>query len=304
MSTIETTSVVHRIVEAINRGDDARVDELFAGHYVDHDPARPGAEPGPAGVRQAWAILRRAFPDLQVAVHDTVAEGALVAVRGEMTGTHQGDLMGLPATGRQARISVIDFSRIVAGRVTERWAQSDALGLLRQLGAISGPARPTAEAAPGPRASRSAPNRNGHAASVANKAFAVQFAQVVLNDHDLERAGDFLADDFVGYLAGAPGPVVGVDAWREMFGGFLAAVPDYQEDVHEVIAEGDLVALRSTFGGTHAGHLFGMPATGRRFTAGGMAFLRVRDGRIVEQWTEADLVGVLGQLEMELIGGP
>jgi predicted ester cyclase len=296
VSTTENTAIVYRIVEAFNQGDDDAVDELFASRYFDHDPARVDGPLGPAGVKQSWAGLRAAFPDLRATIHDTVAECATVAVRGEITGTHLGDFMGMAPTGGSVRLSLIDFNRIVGGQVVERWAHADGVGLLRQLQGDEPPDQPH----PAASVPRSQPaghhGGNGHAQCRASKALALRFSQIVLNGHQLGRAGDFLAPGFVGHLAGVPGPVVGIDAWRDMFGGIVAAVPDYNETVYEVVAEGDLVAARITFGGTHAGELFGVPATGRMFAAEGMAFLRICDGWIIEQWTEADLLGVLGQL--------
>jgi predicted ester cyclase len=299
VSTIENTAIVHRIVEAFNRLDDDAVDRLFASRYVDHDPARADAPLGPAGVKQSWAALRVAIPDLRATIHDTVAECATVAVRGEITGTHLGELMELEPTGRSVRLSLIDFNRIVGGQVVERWAQADGVGLLRQLQGDEPPrdADHAAAATPRPRpVDQVGHGGNGHARCRANKALVLRFSQIVLNGHRLDRARDFLAPGFVGHLAGEPGPVAGDDAWCQMFGDLLAAVPDYSETVYEVVAEGDLVAARLTFGGTQAGELLGVPATGRMFAAGGMAFFRISDGWIVEQWTEADLVGVLGQL--------
>lgn len=134
----------------------------------------------------------------------------------------------------------------------------------------------------------------------ANKAFARQFAEVVLSGHDLDAADDFLAPDVVGHLAGVPGVVRGIEAYREMFGAFLVAFPDYSETIHDVVAEGELVASRVTFGGTHRGEMFGVPATGKSVAAQGMAFLRFADNRIVELWTQADLLGLLAQLGVPL----
>jgi predicted ester cyclase len=297
-AAIENTAIVHRIVEAFNQRDDDSIDGLFASRYVDHDPARADAPLGPAGVKQSWVALRAAIPDLQATIHDTVAECATVAVRGEIGGTHLGELMGLAPTGRPVRLSLIDFNRVVGGQVVERWAQADGIGLLRQLQEDEPAPDPAHAAVDGPRP-RPRPedhDGNGHARCRANKALALRFSQIVLNGHRLDRARDFLAPGFVGHLAGAPEPVTGIEAWCQTFGELLAAVPDYGETVYEVVAEGDLVAVRVTFGGTQAGELFNIPATGRVFAAGGMAFFRISDGWIVEQWTEADLVGVLGQL--------
>ena len=293
MPVEDPAAVVQRIVGAVNTNDVPAVDELFAPDYLDHDPGRGELPRGPEGIKQAWAMMRAAFPDLRVTVFDTVAEGDLVAVRGEISGTHRGELMGLAPTGNTVAVSVMDFNRIAGGRVQERWGQLDLLGLLQQLGAVPA-APPSTDDGP----TVHAPRSQDPAASSpeANKALARRYVEVVLRGHDLDAADDFLAPDFVGHIAGVPGTVRGVEAYREMFGAFLAAFPDYDETIHDVVAEGDLLASRVTFGGTHRGEMFGIPATGAAVAAQGMAFLRFAHGRIVELWTQADLAGLLAQL--------
>jgi predicted ester cyclase len=137
MSVEENTALIHRIVEAVNRGELDVVDELFAADYVDH--SRPGLPPGPAGAKAFFALARAAFPDLSVTIAETIAEGDRVAVRGALRGTHRGDFMGIPPTGTRVTVSLIDINRIAGGKLVERWANQDDLGLLRQLGVLPAP---------------------------------------------------------------------------------------------------------------------------------------------------------------------
>jgi predicted SnoaL-like aldol condensation-catalyzing enzyme len=178
------------------------VDGLFGPHYVDHDPGRGDLRPGPEGVKQAWGMLLGAFPDLRATILDTVEDGDVLAVRGEISGTHRGPLMGLATTGNRVSVSLIDFNRVADGRLVERWGQMDTLGLLQQLGAVPSPPagndRSQAVTVPSHERSRSTPDGN------ANKALARRYAEVVLNGHDLDAAEGFLAPDFVGHLAGCP----------------------------------------------------------------------------------------------------
>jgi predicted ester cyclase len=118
----------------------------------------------------------------------------------------------------------------------------------------------------------------------------------LLNGHRLERAGDVLAPDFVGYFPGTPAPVRGVNGWRQNLGGFLAAFPDYAETLEDLIVEDGAAAARITFGGTHRGGLLGIPPTGKRVEVGGMAILHVRAGKLAAQWAAADMLGLLQQL--------
>jgi predicted ester cyclase len=85
--------------------------------------------------------LREAFPDITFTVEDMIAEGDLVATRWTATGTNDGEFMGMEPTGRQATIGGMTIQRFKDGRIVEGWTQQDALGLLRQIGAVPEPAR-------------------------------------------------------------------------------------------------------------------------------------------------------------------
>jgi steroid delta-isomerase-like uncharacterized protein len=139
VSAEENKAIIQSVEEALNRGDWDAVDRLFAASYVDHDPSRAGLPPGPEGVKQAWSMFRAAFPDLQVTIEDMIAEGDKVAVRGVVRGTHQGELMGIPPTGKQVTATLIDVNRIESGKLVERWAEQDNLGMMQQLGVIPAP---------------------------------------------------------------------------------------------------------------------------------------------------------------------
>lgn len=139
MDPIAAKDMVRRFVEAAQtRGDPAAVDEFLAPDFVDHAPF-PGFPPTRDGVRQLFAALRAAFPDLQAEVHDQVAEGDRVVTRKTLRGTHRGAFLGVPPTGRTVALAVIDILRVSGGRIAEHWGVADQLGLLVQLGAISPP---------------------------------------------------------------------------------------------------------------------------------------------------------------------
>src|SRR6188508_1581651 len=86
------------IADGFSRGDVALADELVAEGFVNHT-ALPGQTPGREGLVKAVTTLRAAFPDLKVRVHDVVSEGDRVAVRDEITATHEGTFNGVAATG-------------------------------------------------------------------------------------------------------------------------------------------------------------------------------------------------------------
>jgi steroid delta-isomerase-like uncharacterized protein len=133
----ENKALSRRLVEeAFNAGRLDVIDEVVASDFVGHDPSLPEELRGPAGVRELIAGYRAAFPDIRITIEDQVAEGDLVVTRWSATGTHQGELLGMPATGKQATVTGVTIDRIVDGRIVESWDNWDTLGLMQQLGAV------------------------------------------------------------------------------------------------------------------------------------------------------------------------
>lgn len=114
--------------------DEAWWDAHIAPGFRRHDPGLPFEVVGPAGVKQLAEILLPGIPDMELPIEDVVADGHKVLVRLRVKGTHDGDLMGIPATGRPIDISVMDLFVIHDGKLVEHWALLDNLRLLRQLG--------------------------------------------------------------------------------------------------------------------------------------------------------------------------
>ena len=119
------------------KGDVAVAEEILADDFVDRTPFGP--IPGTReGVIQLFAMLRSAFPDLRADVHDMLVDGDKVVTRKTFHGTHQGDFMGIPPTGKEVAWDVIDIVRHRDGKFVEHWNVVDAYGLMSQLGAIPG----------------------------------------------------------------------------------------------------------------------------------------------------------------------
>jgi steroid delta-isomerase-like uncharacterized protein len=124
--------------EVINGRNLDLIDELLADDFVEHEEF-PGIPPTREGVKQTFAMFYAAFPDIHFRVDDLVAEGDLVAARVTVTGTHQGEFMGIPATGRSVEIDVMDFVSYRDGKGTAHWGVSDMVSLLQQLGVMPPP---------------------------------------------------------------------------------------------------------------------------------------------------------------------
>ena len=134
----ENKEIVYRLND-IWQGELEIVDELVAEDYRNHNPIVPDAPPGPEGFKQNVSALLTAFPDIDWTIEDLIAEDDKVVFRVIGHGTHEGELMGIEPTGREVTLSGIVIFRIVDGRVVERWAQFDTIGMLRQLGASTDP---------------------------------------------------------------------------------------------------------------------------------------------------------------------
>jgi steroid delta-isomerase-like uncharacterized protein len=136
MSVKENKAIFRRIVEeGFNKGNLVIVDELVAANHVNHaDNVR-----GPEEYKQFITMYRTAYPDLHMTVEDQIAEGDKVVNRWTSRGTHQGDLMGIPPTGKQVTLTGTYVARIVGGKIIEEWGNFDALGMMQQLGVVPSP---------------------------------------------------------------------------------------------------------------------------------------------------------------------
>jgi steroid delta-isomerase-like uncharacterized protein len=120
--------------DVFNSGEVQRLDEIMAPGWVDHDTQNPFAEEGLEGTKKVIRMYREAFPDLRIMVEEQIAEGDKVVTRWTATGTHQGDLMGVSATGKNSTVTGISIDRFENGKIVEGWNNWDTLGMLQQLG--------------------------------------------------------------------------------------------------------------------------------------------------------------------------
>ena len=127
-----------RIVDAINSGSPAALDEVFAPGYVDRNPF-PGATSDREGFKQGLTKFRVAFPDFRYTIDDEIAVGDKLVHRLTAKGTQKGEFLGVPATGKQATWSEIHIGRIADGKVVEHWGTVDQMGMAQQLGLVSAP---------------------------------------------------------------------------------------------------------------------------------------------------------------------
>lgn len=135
MSADTNKEIVRRLGVEPWEGQLGVIDELVAPDYVGHDPAQPELH-GPEGIKEFITGYLAGFPDGRITIDGQLAEGDMVATRWTGRGTHQGELMGIPPTGKQVTVSGITISRVKNGKVVEEWSNWDTLGMLQQLGVV------------------------------------------------------------------------------------------------------------------------------------------------------------------------
>jgi steroid delta-isomerase-like uncharacterized protein len=134
----DNEALVRAFYEPFNTGDTSVYDTILAEDWADH-PLAPGQQPGRAGFGPVVAGFRMVFPDLTITNDDVLVAGDKAAVRSTGRGTQQGELLGIPPTGKQVEFMAIDIHRIENGLIVESWHIEDYLSLISQLGATIAP---------------------------------------------------------------------------------------------------------------------------------------------------------------------
>jgi steroid delta-isomerase-like uncharacterized protein len=136
MSTADLKARTLQIFDTFNTHDAAATAALFAPDAVLDDVAAPRRASGPAQITRVYEGMLVAFPDLQVQVERMIAEGDTVVAEWTLRGTHQGVLLGIPATGRSIAVSGVSIIRFRDGVPTADSRVWDYAGLLRQIGLL------------------------------------------------------------------------------------------------------------------------------------------------------------------------
>ncbi len=133
---MDQAATTRQVFELINAGDIDGFGALVADDFVEHEDL-PGFPPDRDGVIAFFRMFTAAFPDLRMNPDEILVDGDKAVARVTATGTHQGEFMGMPATGRPIDVQVIDIMRYDAdGRIAEHWGLFDGLLMMQQLGAI------------------------------------------------------------------------------------------------------------------------------------------------------------------------
>ena len=137
MSASEHKALFRYLVEqAWNKGNLEAADQVFAASFTHpHLASEPAA--GPARAKQFIAAYRTAFPDIHIQIEEQIVEEDRLAVRCRMQGTHAGELMGVPPTGKRVTAGVMLFFRFEEGKIVEEWIEFNQLSVLQQIGVIA-----------------------------------------------------------------------------------------------------------------------------------------------------------------------
>ena len=141
MNTNTARRLAETFVQMLNTHDADLVDAFIATDYRNHNAF---VDDGREANRQFWAAFFTALPDLTATMEDLVISGDRVVGRFVYRGTHRGEFMGIPASGRPVEMRSIDIWRVADGLFVEHWDELNTLEFFQQLGALPQLA-PTAE---------------------------------------------------------------------------------------------------------------------------------------------------------------
>jgi steroid delta-isomerase-like uncharacterized protein len=138
---VDHAPTLRRFYALISAGDIDGFGAMLADDFIEHE-VTPGLAPDKEGVLAFFRMQRAAFPDLKMDPQDVLVSGDKVIARARITGTHRGELMGMPPTGKSVDVQLIDIIRYGDdGLAHEHWGVVDLMAMMQQLGAIpSGPA--------------------------------------------------------------------------------------------------------------------------------------------------------------------
>jgi steroid delta-isomerase-like uncharacterized protein len=133
---MDHTATIQRMFEFINAGDVDGLGSMMADDFVEHEEL-PGLAPTREGVLEFFRMYMGAFPDLRFTAEDILPSGDKVVARVRATGTHQGEFLGIPPTGKRIDVQLIDIIRFGDdGLAHEHWGVMDSMAMMQQLGLV------------------------------------------------------------------------------------------------------------------------------------------------------------------------
>lgn len=145
LGNVQTATPNHKelmrlfVDQVVNKHDTNAADGLFQPNYVEHNKAIASMGGGVEGFKKFASMVFAAFPDVKVTIVDLIAEGDKVSYYAEVSGTHRGNFMGIPATNKKVTWTETHLFRFSNRKIAEHYGDADLLALMQQLGAIPPP---------------------------------------------------------------------------------------------------------------------------------------------------------------------
>ncbi len=137
MSETNKAFVRRFYAEVMSQGQVEVLDEIMAADFRDHGETLFGSPQGRETLKQGITRSRGVLGNLNVQLHDVIADGEMVGVRGTMRCIHQGEFLGVAPSGNELSWNGVALFRVVDGKITERWFNSDSLSIAQQLGLVT-----------------------------------------------------------------------------------------------------------------------------------------------------------------------
>lgn len=125
--------------EVMSKGDLDALDEIIHDDFVEHENVPPGMPTDKNAPRAFVSMFRTSFPDFTATIEDMIQQGDKLVVRSRMSGTHQGEFMGVPPSGKSFDITAIDIVEFRDGKCVAHWGVTDTAAMMEQLGMVEPP---------------------------------------------------------------------------------------------------------------------------------------------------------------------
>ena len=226
MSVEQNKTIVRRIFDEVwGKGQVALLAQLYTTDVCDHLPL-PGQPRGVEGQRWFVEMMRRAIPDMHITLDRVVGEGDFVTDYWTCTGTHKGEMMGMPATNKKFTISGSSMSRFSGGKISEIWALGDMLGMLQQLGLAPIPKGMPQEAGRRPTGTKTSGEAGRGSSTPDQRRDTIRRAyQEFIDRRNLTSLDQFLTPDYVGHFSAYP-TVYGQEEFKKFVGMYNQGFPN------------------------------------------------------------------------------
>jgi len=282
-----------RLFDEANKQNFNIFNEMLSEDFVSYGGAGFQDLHGPEAFKQLYVQFMEGLPDLNFRVDRVIAEGNLCAVRGTLSGTHEGNFMGFaPPTGNfvvWTGTAIMRFND--AGMIDARWQEGDGLSVMQQMGVV--PASPSDNGSvPEPIPPYVA---GGYSSPTQNKTIVRRFLEEFWNQRKEQVADEIFHPQATS--PSAPQLPSGPEGVKVIARTFWEAMPDYHiDEIKELLADGDQIMVWFTQSGTQTGELMGIPPSGKKASWGEIGILRFAGGQVVESWYNVDMLGLFQQL--------